>query len=84
MTTKQVAVRLPVPLLASLDHLVESGAYESRAAAVRAGIEAIAHLEEQRRIDSAIVDGYTRLPPTSDEDRAALASMSEAILDEPW
>ena len=84
MVTQQVAVRLPEPLLASLDDLVASGAYESRAAVVRAGIEAIARLEWERRIDRAIVDGYTRLPPTEAEDRAAFVSLREAILDEPW
>lgn len=84
MATQQVAVRLPAPLLASLDALVESGAYESRAAAVRAGIEAITRLEQQRRIDRAIVSGYTRLPPTDAEGRAAIVSLSEAILEEPW
>ncbi len=84
MVTQQVAVRLPEPLLASLDELVASGAYESRAAVVRAGIEAIARLERERRIDRAIVDGYTRLPPTEAENRAAIVSLSEAIHDEPW
>ena len=84
MATHQVTVRLPEPLLASLDDLVASGAYKSRAAVVRAGIEAIATLERERRIDRAIVNGYTRLPPQEAEDRAALALLSEAILDEPW
>ena len=42
MATHQIAVRLPAPLLSSLDDLVDSGAYDSRAAVVRAGIEAIA------------------------------------------
>ena len=40
---------------------------------VRAGIEAIAAVEQRRRIDRAIVDGYSRLPPTEAEDYAALA-----------
>ena len=84
MATQQVAVRLPAPLLARLDDLVESGAYESRAAAVRAGIEAIAEIEQRRRIDRSIVDGYSRLPPTQTEDHAALVSLREAILEEPW
>lgn len=84
MATQQVAVRLPAPLLASLDDLVESGAYESRAAVVRAGIEAIAELERERRIDRAIVEGYTRTPSTDAEGRAALASLRDAILEEPW
>ena len=84
MATRQVAVRLPAPLLARLDDLVESGAYESRAAVVRAGIEAIARAEQRRRIDLSIVDGYSRLPPTEAEDHAALVSLGEAILEEPW
>ncbi|MEE9414246.1 MAG: hypothetical protein V3V01_03105 [Acidimicrobiales bacterium] len=84
MATEQIAVRLPEPLLADLDGLVTSGAYVSRAAAVRAGIEAIMKLEHQRRIDQAVVDGYTRQPPTETEENAALASLREAILDEPW
>lgn len=71
-------------LLSDLDELVASGAYESRAAAVRAGIEAIMRLELQRRTDRAVVDGYTRHPPSQTETSAALASLREAILDETW
>ena len=44
---------------------------------VRAGIEAIVRVEQRRRIDRAIVDGYSRLPPTEAEDYAALVSLSE-------
>ena len=84
MPTEQIAVRLPEPLLSSLDDLVTNGIYASRAAAVRAGIEAIMKLERQRQTDRAIVDGYTRQPPTETEAHAALASLREAILDEPW
>lgn len=84
VATEQIAVRLPESLLSDLDELVTSGAYESRAAAVRAGIEAIKQIELQRRIDRAMVDGYTRHPPTETEQHAALASLREAILDEPW
>ena len=84
MQTQQIAVRLPLPLLADLDELVASGAYSSRAEAVRAGVEAVTRLEQRRQIDRAIVEGYTRQPPTEAEDRAALASLREAILEEPW
>jgi Arc/MetJ-type ribon-helix-helix transcriptional regulator len=84
VATEQIAVRLPEPLLSDLDDLVTSGAYASRAAAVRAGIEAIMRLERQRRTDHAIIDGYLRRPPTKTEEHAALASLREAILDEPW
>jgi hypothetical protein len=34
--------------------------------------------------DQAVVDGYTRQPPTETEEHAAIASLREAILDEPW
>lgn len=84
MQTQQVAVRLPVDLLAAVDRMVAAGAYPSRAAAVRAGLEAIADAERRRAIDDAIVDGYTRIPPTPSEDAAALASLRDAIADEPW
>lgn len=84
MSSEQIAVRLPEPLLGDLDELVSNGVYKSRAAAVRAGIEAIMELEQRRRTDRAIVEGYKRKPPTTMEDQAAFASLREAILDEPW
>lgn len=84
MQSEQIAVRLPEPLLSDLDELVNSGIYKSRAAAVRAGIEAIMELDQRRRTDRAIVEGYKRKPPTTTEDQAAVVSLREAILDEPW
>ena len=77
-------VRLSSTLLADLDELVQSGVYRSRASAVRAGIETIVEAEQQRRIDQQIVAGYTRCPPTGAEERAAHASVREAIEEEPW
>ena len=84
MASEQIAVRLPEPLLCGLDELVSNGVYKSRAAAVRAGIEAIMTLEQQHQTDRAIVEGYERKPPTTMEHQAAVASLREAILDEPW
>ncbi len=84
MTSEQIAVRLPKNLLTSLDELVREGLYESRAAAVRAGIEAITESEHRRTIDRSIVDGYRRTPPTSADDAAALDSLRSAIAEEPW
>ena len=84
MATEQIAVRLPEELLAVLDELVSRGVYESRAAAVRAGIEAVLELDRRRLTDSAVVDGYRRIPPTHAEGEAAVASLREAILEEPW
>ena len=84
MTTEQIAVRLPESLLEQLDSLIRRGVFPTRAAAVRAGIELLAELEERRGVDRAIVDGYRRSPPTAGEDAAALASLREAIAEEPW
>ncbi len=84
MQTQQLAVRLPLELLATVDRLVAAGVYPSRAAAVRAGLETIADTERRRSIDDAVIDGYTRVPPTPPEDAAAMASLRDAIAEEPW
>lgn len=84
MATEQIAVRLPADQLAVLDDLVDRGVYETRAAAVRAGIEAILELERRRQDDRSIVDGYQRMPPTDAERAAAIASLRDAIAEEPW
>lgn len=84
VATEQIAVRLPVEQLAVLDDLVTRGVYDSRAAAVRAGIEAVVELDRHRQADNAIVNGYREKPPTDVERVAAMASLREAIAEEPW
>ncbi len=84
MPTEQIAVRLPEEQLARLDDLVRSGVYESRAAAVRAGVEAVLELARRRQADRAVIEGYRTQPPTGSEHTAAVASMREAIAEEPW
>jgi len=84
MASEQIAVRFPEELLADLDDLVRRGVYESRAAAVRAGIEAVVDLDRRRLTDLAVVEGYRRTPPTEAERDAAVASLRDAIFEEPW
>jgi Arc/MetJ-type ribon-helix-helix transcriptional regulator len=84
MATEQIAVRLPVELLSDLDVLVASGAYESRAAAVRAGVEAVMALERRHQTDRAVVEGYRLTPPAAVDDAAAVASLRDAIVEELW
>jgi Arc/MetJ-type ribon-helix-helix transcriptional regulator len=84
MATEQIAVRLPEELLAVLDNLVARGVYDSRAAAVRAGIEIVLDLDRRQLTDLAVVEGYRRMPPTESEREAAIASLRDAILEEPW
>lgn len=84
MATEQIAVRLPDELLAGLDELVSRGAYESRAAAVRAGVEAIMEIERRRQVDRDVIEGYRRKPVKKAERDAAIASLRDAILEEAW
>ena len=84
MITEQIAVRLPQGLLVELDDLVARGVYGSRAAAVRAGIEAIAEFDRRRRLDAAVIEGYRRQPPSEADGASALASLRAAITEEPW
>jgi Arc/MetJ-type ribon-helix-helix transcriptional regulator len=80
----QIAVRLPDGLVRDLDDLVARGVYESRAAVVRAGIEAVAERERRAAVDEAIVRGYRRVPTTPAEEATALAALRESIAEEPW
>ena len=84
MASEPIVVRLPDPLVAELDALVQSGPYENRVAVVRAGIETIVALERGRKVDDAIVEGHRRRPPTSTEGAAAVESLRQAIAEEPW
>ena len=82
--TEQVAVRLPTSLLATVDDLVSVGVYPSRAALARAGIEELAAKERARLLDAEIAEGYRRFPQTDGDMRSAVASLRDAILEEPW
>jgi Arc/MetJ-type ribon-helix-helix transcriptional regulator len=84
VATEQIAVRLPEGLLERLDELIEQGVYESRAAAVRAGIEVITEQEHRRRVDEAIAEGYRRIPETEWEIESAIISLRDSIREEPW
>lgn len=84
MATEQIAVRLNRERLVLLDELVRRGVYESRAAAVRAGIDVVVELDRRRAVDAAIAEAYRDMPPTEAERAAAVASLREAIAEEPW
>jgi Arc/MetJ-type ribon-helix-helix transcriptional regulator len=84
VATEQIAVRLPEELLAEVDELVARGIYDSRAAAVRAGLVAVVDSERRRQIDRAVIDGYRRIPAGETEHLAAVASLRDSILAEPW
>ena len=64
----QVAVRLSEPLLERIDALVGSGRFETRADAIRAGIEELIDRERRREIGAAIAEGYTRVPQAEERE----------------
>jgi Arc/MetJ-type ribon-helix-helix transcriptional regulator len=80
----QIAVRIPTALAERLDALVSSGAYETRADAVRAALEALLDAERRADVGRRIVDGYRRIPQDDAEVAAAEDAASRSIDEEPW
>ena len=79
-----LTLRISNERLDELDALVTSGGYGSRAAALTAALERFLADERERVIDRAIVDGYTRIPPTPTENAHARVAAIRSIADEPW
>jgi Arc/MetJ-type ribon-helix-helix transcriptional regulator len=80
----QIAVRIPTGLAERLDALVVSGAYETRADAVRAALEALLDAERRADVGRRIVDGYRRIPQDDAEVAAAEDAAARSIEEEPW
>lgn len=59
--TTQIAVRVPDPLVEALDTLAEGTL--TRSDVVRVALEQYVQREERRKIDEALVRGYTEHPP---------------------
>lgn len=82
--SEQIAVRIPDALAESLEELVASGRYETKADAVRSALEAMVESERRRRIGQLIVDGYRRLPQDDEELAATADAATRSIHEEPW
>lgn len=82
--SEQFAIRMSDDLARSLDGLVASGRFATRAEAVRAAVERLVDNERRREVGRAIVEAYERLPQTEAEVSAATASAIRAIEEEPW
>lgn len=79
-----ITVRMSRERVDQIDALVTSGAYPTRAELVRAAVDELLLREEAAAIDRAIIDGYTRIPSTPEEDAWAEWSARESIREEPW
>lgn len=80
----QIAVRLDDELVAQVDHLVRSGVVDSRSQAVREGLWALVEQRRRRAVGEAIVEGYRRLPQTTDEIAWSDEATAAMIAEEPW
>ena len=67
----------------AIDELVASGR-ASRAAVIVEAVDRLVADLERERIDREIVEGYTRIPSTPEEDAWAEWSARESIREEPW
>lgn len=82
--SKMITLRVSEERLRRIDAAVARGAYSTRAAALSEALDRLLVEAEEREIDEAIVAGYTRFPPTAEEDAQARASGRRSIADEPW
>jgi Arc/MetJ-type ribon-helix-helix transcriptional regulator len=82
--SRMITVRMPEDKVARIDELVRAESYETRASFIVAAIDRLVDELEQREIDRSIVEGYTRLPQTEEEQRWAEASGRRSIEEEPW
>ena len=80
----QIAVKLPEHLVAAVDKLVADGAFASRSAAVRRGIEDMVDRQRRSRIDREFAEGFRHSPDTAQEVADATRLAVDAIDDEPW
>lgn len=81
---EQFAIRMSDELARSLDELVASGRFATRAEAVRTAIEQLLDGERRAAIGRRIVQGYIDIPQTEAEIAAATEAAIRSIEQEPW
>jgi Arc/MetJ-type ribon-helix-helix transcriptional regulator len=82
--SKQIAVRIPDALAESLEELVTSGRFETKAEAVRTALEVLVEAERRGRVGALIADAYRRVPQGDQEVEAATSAAIRSIHEEPW
>ena len=80
---KMITVRMSEDRVRAIDELVASGR-ASRAAVIVEAIDRLVAQLESERIDREIVEAYTRIPSTPEEDAWAAWSARESVREEPW
>ena len=82
--SEQFAIRMSDELASSLDELVSSGRFATRAEAIRTAIEQLLDTERRREVGRRIVQGYTDVPQTDAEVAATTEAAVRSIEEEPW
>ncbi len=82
--SKQIAIRIPDELASSLEALVPTGRFGTKADAVRSALEALIEAERRRDVGARIAEGYRRIPQDDDDVAAATEAAIRSIHDEPW
>jgi len=79
-----ITVRMPEDRVGRIDALVGEEPYPSRASFIIAAIDRLVTELEELAIDRSIVEGYTRMPQTTEELQWAEAAARRSIEEEPW
>ena len=79
-----ITLRMPEERVARIDEIVAAESYESRASFIVEAINRLVDELEQQEIDRRIVEGYTRIPQTDEEQRWARLAALDSIREEPW
>jgi Arc/MetJ-type ribon-helix-helix transcriptional regulator len=82
--SEQIAIRIPDALAESLEELVTSGRFETKAEAVRTALEVLVETERRGRVGALIADAYRRVPQDDQEVEAATRAAIRSIHEEPW
>ncbi len=82
--SEQIAVRIPDALAESLEELVSTGRFETKAEAVRTALEGLVEAERRGRVGALIADAYRRIPQDDQEVEAARRAAIRSIHEEPW
>ena len=79
-----ITLRMPEERVARIDEIVSAKSYESRASFIVEAINRLVDELEQQEIDRRIVEGYTRIPQSDEEQRWARLAALDSIREEPW
>jgi putative addiction module CopG family antidote len=82
--SEQIAIRITEELAASVEQLVTSGRFRTKAEVVRAALDDLIERERRHEVGEKISQGYRRMPQDEDDVAAATEAAIRSIHEEPW